>query len=153
VKRTAKLPRVSAIPLASWERDGVVAALRKVGLPADDVEAPDRLFWRFETADVVLVGYGGLELYGADALLRSLVTLPPLRRRGIGAAIVANLEVEARALGCRTVWLLTTTAAEFFAELGYAACERSAAPEPIRRSRQFSELCPAAAALMKKPLD
>jgi N-acetylglutamate synthase-like GNAT family acetyltransferase len=152
VRRTAKPPRLSATPLAVWERDGVVAALRKVGLPADDVEATDRLFWRFETADLVPVGFGGLELHGADALLRSLVTLPPLRRQGMGAAMVAILEVEARARGCRTVWLLTTTGAEFFAELGYVARERSEAPEPIRQSRQFSELCLAAAILMTRPL-
>ena len=153
MRRTAKPPRLSATPLAAWEREGVTAALRKVGLPADDVEAPDRLFWRFETADLVPVGFGGLELYGTDALLRSLVTLPPLRHQGMGAAMAAILEVEARALGCRTLWLLTTTAAEFFTELGYAACERSEAPEPIRQSRQFSELCPASAILMTKPLD
>jgi amino-acid N-acetyltransferase len=153
VKRAAKPPRLSATPLAAWEREGVVAALRKVGLPADDVEAPDRLFWRFETTDLVPVGFGGLELYGTDALLRSLVTLPPLRRRGMGAAMVAILEVEARARGCRTVWLLTMTGADFFRALGYITRERSDAPEPIRQSLQFSELCPAAATLMQKPFD
>jgi N-acetylglutamate synthase-like GNAT family acetyltransferase len=153
VRRTVKPPHLSAIPLATWERDGVLTALRKVGLPADDVAAPDRLFWRFETTDLVPVGFGGLELYGADALLRSLVTLPPLRRQGMGAAMVAILEVEARALGCRTVWLLTMAGADFFAGLGYVARERSEAPEPIRQSLQFSQLCPASAILMQKPLD
>jgi N-acetylglutamate synthase-like GNAT family acetyltransferase len=153
VRRTTKPPRLSAIPLAAWEREGVVAALRKVGLPADDVEAPDRLFWRFETTDLVPVGFGGLELYGTDALLRSLVTLPPLRRRGMGAAMVAILEVEARARGCSTVWLLTMTGADFFGALGYITRERSDAPEPIRQSLQFSELCPAAATLIQKPFD
>ena len=147
------LPQVTAFPLATWEREGIKAALRKAGLPADDVEAPDRLFWRFETADLVPVGFGGLEIHGKDALLRSVVTLPPIRGQGLGAAIVAVLEVEARVLGCRAVWLLTTTAADYFADLGYAACERADVPPSIRESRQFAALCPASATVMTKRLD
>src|SRR6516225_1695212 len=75
-----------ATPLAAWERDGV-----KAGLPADDVGDARLLFWRFETTDIP-VGFGGLEIHGSDALLRSLVTLPPLRQIGMGAAMVAVLE-------------------------------------------------------------
>src|SRR5262245_19050210 len=94
-------PHLTAFPLATWERDGLKAALKKAKLPCDDVEAPDRLFWRFETDDLVPAGFGGLEICGEDALLRSVVTLPPVRTRGVGAAIVAILEVEAQTLGCR----------------------------------------------------
>jgi len=160
VTRSANPPHLSATPLAAWEREGVVAVLKKAGLPADDVDSPGALFWRFETADLgptgrgsvalVPVGFGGLELYGADALLRSIVTLPPVRHQGIGAAIVAILEVEARALGGRRLWLLTPSAAEFFAALGYTACEDAEVPEPIRQSRQFSLLCRAATAMTKQ---
>jgi N-acetylglutamate synthase-like GNAT family acetyltransferase len=153
VSQDAILPQLTAFPLATWEREGVKAALKKVGLPAADVEAPNRLFWRFETADVVPVGFGGLELHGDDGLLRSVVTLPPIRGRGIGAAIVAILEVEARVLGCRALWLLTTSAAEFFAELGYAKCERVNVPQAIRETLQFAALCPASATVMTKRLD
>ena len=85
-----------AMPLAAWERDGLAAALQGAGLPTDDLAEPGRLFWRFETAETEPVGFGGLEILHGDALLRSIVTLPPLRKRGIGAAIVASLEEEAR---------------------------------------------------------
>jgi hypothetical protein len=51
-------PRVLAVPLALFERDGLKAALKKAGLPSDDV-----LFSRFETQDAVPVGFGGLEIY------------------------------------------------------------------------------------------
>jgi N-acetylglutamate synthase-like GNAT family acetyltransferase len=170
-----KAPQLTASPLATWEREGLKAALNKASLPTDDVEAPDRLFWRFETADLgptefsdlqfhinppwppepdlVPVGFGGLEIYGENALLRSVVTLPPVRNQGVGAAIVAVLEVEARALGCRTVWLLTASNDAFFARLGYAPCERARAPEPIRKTQQFAALCPASAVLMVKHLN
>ena len=70
-------PRLQRAPLAVWEREGLKAALVKAGLPADDVGDPALLFWRFETFEDVPVGFGGLELHGDDALLHSVVTLPP----------------------------------------------------------------------------
>jgi amino-acid N-acetyltransferase len=149
----SKASQLTAFPLATWERDGLKAALKKVGLPLDDVEAPDRLFWRFETDDLVPVGFGGIEVHGKDALLRSIVTLPPVRNRGMGGAITAMLEVEARVLGCRTIWLLTMSNGAFFERLGYAPCDRAHAPETIRKTQQFAALCPASAVLMVKHLN
>jgi N-acetylglutamate synthase-like GNAT family acetyltransferase len=144
-------PKLTPIPLASWERDGVIAALRRAGLPADDVEEQGRLFWRFETADTVPVGFGGLEIHRPHALLRSIVTLPPLRGRHFGHAMVAELEAEARIAGCQTAWLLTTSP-DYFAHLGYVACRRDDVPEAIRATRQYADLCSASASVMTKPL-
>jgi amino-acid N-acetyltransferase len=78
------------------------------------------------------------------------VTLPPVRSRGIGTAIVASLEAEASIRGCRAVWLVTERATGFFARLGYRACERSEAPKPVREAAPFAH--PAAAAAMMKQL-
>ena len=69
-----------ATPLAEWEREGLEAALVKAGLPADDIGNPHLLFWRFETRANVPAGFGGLEIHNGGALLRSVVTLPPVRR-------------------------------------------------------------------------
>jgi amino-acid N-acetyltransferase len=142
--------RLFATRLAAWERDGLKAALVKAGLPVDDVDSPNALFWRFETGADVPVGFGGLELHGSDALLRSVVTLPPLRQIGMGAAIVNALEIEARAHKCRALYLLTTSQAEFFRRLGYAPCPREAVPEAIQASAQFTALCPDSATAMVK---
>jgi amino-acid N-acetyltransferase len=139
-------------PLRAGERDALMAALAKANLPTADVEAPGRLFWRFETQDEVPVGFGGLEPYGDDALLRSLVTLPPVRGRGVGSAIVAALEFEARLHGCRNLWLITIAAADFFERLGYARCERAVVPATIRATTEFAELCPASADVLMKKL-
>ena len=141
-----------ALPLAVWERDGLKAALTRAGLPADDILAPGLQFWRFSTQDDVPAGFGGIEVHGADALMRSVVTLPPLRARGIGQAIVRALEAEAVVMKCRAVWLLTTTAREFFDRLGYAAVDRADVPGAIRATAQFSSLCPDSATVMVKRL-
>src|SRR6185437_4341138 len=90
-----------AQPLATFERDGLKATLERDGMP---------------------VGFAGIEVHGADALLRSLVTLPPLRLHGVGGAMVDKMETEARARGARAVYLLTSDSADFFAKLGYTPC-------------------------------
>jgi N-acetylglutamate synthase-like GNAT family acetyltransferase len=139
------------LPLAVWEREGLVAALAKAGLPAADVTSEGPLFWRFENGDVP-VGFGGLEIAGEDALLRSVVTLPPMRNRGIGRSIVAALEVEARIRGCRTIWLLTP-AADLFAKMGYRKCGREEVPNPLGERAPFAKLYPASAIAMMKRLN
>jgi N-acetylglutamate synthase-like GNAT family acetyltransferase len=143
-------PKVVAYALAPWERDGLKAALHGAKLPIDDVGDEDKAFWRYMSIDDTPVGFGGLEIHGADVLLRSVVTMPPLRGRGFGSAIVAALEAEAVRHGCRAVYLITTEESEFFAKLGYAACERKKVPAAIRASAQFASLCPASAAVMVK---
>ena len=144
------LPRVRAVPLATFERDGLKAALRKAGLPCEDVEQSGPLFWRFDTNDDIPAGFAGLELHGPDALLRSLVTLPPRRRAGVGRAIVAAVEQEAQLHGCEAIYLLTQEP-DYFVRAGYAALSRDAVPEAVRASSQFhSPICAAAAAMVKE---
>lgn len=138
------------LPLAVWERDGLAAALAKAGLPADDLQSADALFWRFENNDTP-VGFGGLQIVGDQALLRAVVTLPPVRNRGIGRAIVGWLETEARIRGCRMAWLVADKAAEFFSGLGYRACEASQAPRVIRETGAFARAD--TTTVMKKRLD
>jgi N-acetylglutamate synthase-like GNAT family acetyltransferase len=139
-----------ATPLAVWERDGLKAALVKTGLPADDISDPHLLFWRFESRANVPAGFGGLELHNGAALLRSVVTLPPVRRIGMGRAIVAALEIEARSLKCRSIYLVTATEAGFFSRLGYSACSRNDVPAAIAKSPHFSRLCCASGTVMVK---
>lgn len=145
-------PRLRSYPLLAGERGGLAAALARSELPAADVEAPGRLFWRFESPDQIPVGFGGLEIHGRDGLLRSVVTLPPVRGRGIGRAIVKALEAEAATSGCGHLWLLTVSARPFFEDLGYAVCERDKVPSAIRTTEEFSTLCPDSAVVMTKRL-
>jgi len=149
-----RMPPASALvatPLASWERDGIKAALMKAGLPSHDVTDPKLLFWRFETLADIPAGFGGLEVHRGAALLRSIVILPPLRRMGIGSAIVSRLETEACALNCGVIYLVTMSAADFFGRLGYAACSRTDVPDAIRLSSHFGSAdCPGGTVMLKE---
>ena len=142
-------PALFALPLATWERDGLKAALARAGLPADDVAQDGPLFWRFERDDMP-VGFAGIEVHGTDALLRSLITLPPLRQQGIGAAMIDKMEVEARARGASAIYLLTNDGVSFFTKRGYAPCGRDGVPAAIAATAQFARLCPASATVMVK---
>lgn len=138
-----RAPRLFAHPLKPWERGAVAAALAKAGLANDDVEEAHCLFWRFETDEQMPAGFGGLELYGHDAVLRSVVTLPPMRNKGIGTAIVATLETEAGLRGSRTIWIVSHAAGAFFERRGYAKCLPKVVPDPVRATREFRSVAAA----------
>lgn len=131
--------------------DDLIAALEAAGLPTDDLHEPGRRFFRFENGEG-LVGYGGLEQVGPDALLRSMVVPDGGRGGGHGGTILSWLEAEAAGQGADGLYLLTTSAAVFFQRRGYSVALRSAAPPSVAASRQFSGLCPASATFMFKEL-
>jgi amino-acid N-acetyltransferase len=97
-------------------------------------------------------GIVGLELCGSAALLRSLAVGNSARNAGLGSALVAHAEAYARAQGARAMYLLTTTAEEFFAGRGYVRVDRQHAPAGIRATREFADICPASSAFMVKQL-
>lgn len=129
----------------------LIAALEAAGLPADDLHEPGRRFFRFED-DAGLIGYGGLEQIGPDVLIRSMVVVDDRRGTGLGAALLSWLETEAADRKASALYLLTTSAADFFQRYGYAVLPRSTAPTAIAASHQFSILCPDSAAFMFKDL-
>jgi amino-acid N-acetyltransferase len=65
------------------------------------------------------IGIGGLELYDNICLLRSLVVRNAFRGKGYGKELTCQLLDRARDKGIKEVYLLTTTAAEFFSKIGF----------------------------------
>ena len=99
-----------------------------------------------------LKGVVGLEIYDTVALLRSLAVAADCRGIGCGKALVAEAERYAQSKGVTELYLLTTTAADFFERLGYRRSSRENAPQAIRQTEEFSCLCPSSSALMAKAL-
>jgi amino-acid N-acetyltransferase len=121
--------------------------LRACGLEDGDVAIPgQRLLVARSGAE--LVGCIGLEVHGPDALLRSFAVAPSRRRRGLGAALHDRAVGEARALGVRRLYLLTTTVQARAAQAGFEDVPRDLVPDAIREGTQFRSLCPASAACM-----
>lgn len=97
-------------------------------------------------------GVVGIEVLGDVALLRSLSVTADAGGQGCGTALVATAEAHARAQGVRHLYLLTNTAETYFHRHGYTTVPRDAVPEAIRRTREFSSLCPDSATVMRKDL-
>jgi len=91
--------------------------------------------------------------HSEDGLLRSVAVASALRGRGVGTALVSAVETRSLALGLRQLWLLTTTAPDFFRQLGYADTQRNHAPLSIRQSGEFLSLCPSTADCMTKAFE
>jgi len=125
--------------------------LRDNDLPAADVRSKPDCFY-VGHRDGERVGVAGLERCESGALVRSIVVEASARDRGAGTAIYDALEIEAATSGVETLYLLTTTAAGFFADRGFEAIDRSDAPPPIRDTDEFEEFCPASATCMRKRL-
>ncbi|ACL64433.1 Protein-tyrosine phosphatase, low molecular weight [Anaeromyxobacter dehalogenans 2CP-1] len=138
-------------PATPEELGAVRALLERLHLPAADVGAPHQTFLVARSgADVV--GCVALERYGEDALLRSLGVVPRLQGSGVGKALHAEAIAEAERQGVRALYLLTTTAARFFARAGFSRIDRASVPAALAASTEFRSLCPAAAVCMVKHL-
>lgn len=99
-----------------------------------------------------LTGCAGLEVYGALGLLRSVAVRGAARRAGLGSELVARVTAAARALELRELFLLTTTASQFFERRGFQAVERARVPSEIAESWEFRVGCPQTALPMRLSL-
>ncbi len=122
--------------------------LRAEGLPLDGAQEHLGQFVVGET-DGQLVCAGGLEMYGANALLRSVVVKAGSRDQGWGKQLLACLMQQASGLGVTTLYLLTTTAASYFSNLGFVVVSRKRIPDQLHQSHEFQGACPASATAMK----
>jgi amino-acid N-acetyltransferase len=144
---------VSATPIHAHPPLAAAAALLAAArLPTEDLTEAHCEHFFFCGPATAPVGLVGLELFGDTALLRSLVVAPEQRSRALGSTLVEHAESHARAAGARTLYLLTTTAEDFFARRGYERAERATAPAAIRNTREFAGICPASSAFMCKSL-
>ena len=103
-------------------------------------------------ADESLLGCAGLEVYGTDALLRSVAVQAAEQSKGVGRALVERLRQQAEADGLRQLFLLTTTAASFFQRLGFQTITREEVPEAVQASVEFQGVCPLSATVMRLAL-
>jgi len=103
--------------------------------------------------DGKLVGAAGLELCGKDALLRSVVVAPEWQSRGLGRELVDRVIAEGEARRLRALYLLTTTAEQYFPAFGFERTTRDVVPDGVRATAEFQTACPASATVMRKRLE
>lgn len=103
-------------------------------------------------ANGVLAGVAGLELYGSDALLRSVAVVPSLRAQGLGQRLTEDRLQWAAKQGIKDAYLLTTDARGYWARYGFDVIGRGDAPSGVQSSTQWVGGCSATAVAMRKAL-
>jgi len=125
----------------------IATLLRASGLPVDGLDAA-LAHGLVASRDGRLVGCVALELYEANALLRSLAIAAEFRGQGLGRLLTRRALDLAEKLGARDVYLLTETAGGFFPRFGFSKEDRSRAPAALQDSVEFRTACPQSALLM-----
>jgi amino-acid N-acetyltransferase len=138
---------LSLRPANEEDWSAIAALMRAASLPLDGARAHLHNFL-VGKMDRTIVCAGGMEVYGSQALLRSVVVAEECRGVGFGAALTGALMARASALGVTRIFLLTTTAAAYFGSLGFVPASGDEVPPALRQSRQFQGACPASAALL-----
>ena len=135
----------------AWAEDwpALRQLLQTCGLTEAGVAAQlDRV--RVATWQGRIVGMALLERYAEGGLLRSVAVDPAWQRRSIGRRLVETMLEEARREGLSQVFLLTETAADFFARLGFVPIAREEVPASVRAAPQFTHLCPVSSQVMRR---
>jgi N-acetylglutamate synthase-like GNAT family acetyltransferase len=125
----------------------IEALLRANGLPLAGARRHlDTYVVAVENEQVVATA--GLEVYGDTGLLRSMAVTPVRHRQGVGSLVVDAVLADAASRGLRTLYLLTTSAVDYFERRGFTQRPRASAPTALADSEEFRGACPASATFM-----
>lgn len=126
------------MPATRHDMAPIRSLLRDVGLDADDLDEGHTNDFLVLTNETGFVGTVGLEVYGEDAILRSLAVKKDARGHGYGWMLADTVISQARLRGVRRVYLLTETASDFFAaKLGFRVVVPSTISRAISTSTTF----------------
>jgi len=142
--------QLHAEPARPHDLRGALDLLGRAELTEQDVAERWGHYFVVREDDGRVVGVAGLEIHGEDGLLRSVAVDEDYRGQGLAASLVEAAMARAKLLSLRSVYLLTTTARDYFARHGFSDCPRDEAPAAIRESWEFRSGCPSTAAFMKR---
>jgi amino-acid N-acetyltransferase len=141
---------MNIVPASQNSFSAAIELLKKNNLPTEDINPGTQLFV-VEDGDEVIATVA-VEYDYNDALLRSLSVSEDKRSSGIGAELVDFIEDYVSKQGVRTIYILTTTAANFFSRRGYTLIDRSNVPQFIKDTKEYSVICASSSTLMRKVL-
>ncbi|NIP78167.1 MAG: GNAT family N-acetyltransferase [Gemmatimonadetes bacterium] len=139
-------------PMTGADLPAVERLLESEGLPTVGVAEWLEQFVVAER-DGRIEGVAGLEVHDGDGVLRSVAVARASRSRGLGARLTSTALASARRSGLRRVYLLTTTAVDYFPRHGFRRIDRAEASPAVRASVEFREACPDSAVAMVLELE
>jgi len=138
-------------PAAGGDFDAVKRLLMASLLPSRDVGGPDqRLIVASEESRII--GCAGLQIAGEHGLVRSMAVHWTRRNAGLGSRLLDRLLFEAVLGGVRRLYVVTTTAEDFFAGHGFLKVAADAVPPALRTSEEFTAFVPGGSSVMSRPV-
>ncbi|HEX9933912.1 MAG TPA: arsenic resistance N-acetyltransferase ArsN2 [bacterium] len=145
----------NSLPIRKAEQrdmEGILDLLRHLHLPVEGVSEHLQNFLVI-TDGPGISGVVGLEIYGRQALIRSLAVAPVHQGKGLGSRLFDSALAEARDRGVEELVLLTQTAEPFFAKRGFKRVSSGEVKGPVLSSVEFRSACPASAVVMRSRLE
>lgn len=139
------------IKASTKDLDLIEGLLKQNDLPYQDIKTTGKDFF-LAYDNSLFIGCVGLEKFDRIALLRSMVVKEKYRNKSYGKQICSLLMEYAKAQDIRELYLLTTTAKDFFEKIGFEIIERNSAPDAIKTTTEFLGLCPTSAVCMQTGL-
>jgi amino-acid N-acetyltransferase len=129
---------------------GIRVLLETRELPVDGAEAHVGDFLVATSGPTgPIIGVAGLERHAGVGLVRSVAVVDDAASRGLGTALVRALLDRARREGMRELYLLTTTAADWFPRFGFKTVRREDLPRALGESAELRGACPGTAIAMQ----
>jgi amino-acid N-acetyltransferase len=145
------IPLVRPARSGDWPSIRGLLEARRLPTGGAETHLPDFLVATSEPGGRML-GVAGLERYGSIGLLRSVAVADDQAGKGLGSTLVRALLERARESGVRDMFLLTTTAPEWFPRFGFAVTRREQLPEALNSSEELRGACPSSAVAMRAVL-
>ena len=134
---------------SSSDMDSIRVLLISCELTLAGIE--DTEFWTINHSGGIIACVG-LETKGKDGLLRSLALSNGFRKSGFGKSLVVFIIQEAKNRSLRNLFLLTSTAKDYFPRFGFYSVSRSdLLGREIMKSKEI-EACSETCTLMKLEL-
>jgi amino-acid N-acetyltransferase len=136
-------------PATGGDLDGIKRLLIGSLLPSRDVGGAHQ---RFVVAreNGRLIGCAGLQVAGEAGLVRSMTVHWTRRNAGLGSRLHERLLFEAVLAGVRTLFVVTTTAEDFFTGHGFRKVLADAVPDELQASEEFTVFVPGGSTVMSR---
>lgn len=133
---------------ADADMDGIKDLLGSCGLPYQDIAPSSGILFMVAESEGRLAGVCGAEVRPDAVLLRSLAVFMSFRNKGLGRMLAREIMKEAAGENRLPMFILTLTAENYLAKLGFRRIPREDVPESIRKTGQFRGVCPKTAISM-----
>jgi amino-acid N-acetyltransferase len=130
------------------ELESLKSLLRECKLPHEDIKLAENTFIGYYDSTDHLIASGGLEFYGASALLRSVAVNAEYRKQALAQKNLDDLFKKAIDKKVTSIYLLTETAHGYFLKKGFKDTSRDQVPDELKKSSEFSTVCPVSAKCM-----